>query len=404
MIAVGIDWARTKHQIVVLSAARKQLACFVVPHSGEGLAQIAEELGALEACPQQVRIGIEGHEGPLMDWLEDQGYTVLAVNPKTSKAARDLVSSSGSKDDRLDAYALAQFVLLGAPRVSPRERPQHDRIAVVTLLRQRERRVREKGDLERRLTQLLQEWAPALAALCANLDLVWTRALLARWPLEQDLRAARPCTLRKFAQGRAFHKSTLPKILETRKGPLFPIRAERLEGLRREIRYLLGRLEGVVAELKSLEAELTLLVEADPDHEVVATLPGTSTILKAAWLAAFASGVSAEPRWRSVASHAGVSPVTRASGSMWSARCRRSRDPMLQRLLTYHAFQTVQIEGSWAWQTCQAKRAQGKGHYTILRGVAQRWVKIVHAMLRDRTAYNEELHSERRNPSFRTAA
>ena len=77
---------------------------------------------------------------------------------------------------------------------------------------------------------------------------------------------------------------------------------------------------------------------------------------------------------------------------------------MLQRLITYHAFQTTQVEGSWAQQTYAAKRERDKGHYTTLRGVAQRWVKIVHAMLRDNTPYDEATHRQHAKRRFRPAA
>ena len=127
MIAVGCDWARRTHQFVVLSPSNEELACFAVPHRGEGLAQVAEQLRALEPDPSQIRLAIEGHSGPLMDWLEDQSYAVFSVNPKTSSAARNLLSSSGNKDDKLDAKALAQLVLLRGSHLTPRGKPLYDR-------------------------------------------------------------------------------------------------------------------------------------------------------------------------------------------------------------------------------------------------------------------------------------
>ena len=401
MIAVGCDWARRTHQFVVLSPSNEELACFAVPHRGEGLAQVAEQLRALEPDPSQIRLAIEGHSGPLMDWLEDQSYAVFSVNPKTSSAARNLLSSSGNKDDKLDAKALAQLVLLRGSHLTPLGKPLYDRGVITLVLRQREQRVRARGDLLQHLSQMLQEWAPALATLCKDPGLDWTRELLRRWPLERDFVAADPRTLRAFTAKLPLRQTTRQRILEARKTTPLPLRPERLPLLRNEIRSLLTRLDAVIQELRSLEVDLARLVEADPAHPVLQTLPGASIVTEAAWLATFAGETD---DWRSASCHNGTSPVTRASGCAWGAHCRRSRDPMLQRLITYHAFQTTQVEGSWAQQTYAAKRERDKGHYTTLRGVAQRWVKIVHAMLRDNTPYDEATHRQHAKRRFRPAA
>ena len=404
MIAVGCDWAREAHQFVVLSSSKEELACFSVPHSAQGLAEIARRLEALEPDASQVRVAIEGHDGPLMDWLEDQGYVVFSVNPKASNAARNLVSSGGSKDDKLDAQALAQVVLLDAPRIVQRAKPQHNRRSLALLLRQRERRVEERGDLLRRLGQILQEWAPTVAALCTDLGLVWTRQFVGRWPLEQDVVAADPRTLRAFVAKHPLRGSTRQRILDARRARPMPIRPERLALLRHEIQFLLAQLETVLAEIQSLEEALTCLVESDPAHPVLSTLPGTSIVTEAAWLAALAHTPPDCSDWRSVASHVGVSPVTRASGSARGVHLRRSRDPMLQRLLTYHAFQTSRIGGCWAHRMYHAKRARGQKHYTTLRGIAQRWVKIVHAMTRNHTPYQERASQDPQEQRLRNAA
>jgi hypothetical protein len=45
--------------------------------------------------------------GPVVDTLSDLGFVVYAINPKQLDRLRDRFSVAGAKDDRRDAYVLA---------------------------------------------------------------------------------------------------------------------------------------------------------------------------------------------------------------------------------------------------------------------------------------------------------
>lgn len=404
MIAVGCDWARKNHCFVVLAPDGTELARFSIPHSADGFSEIVRRLSAMEPDPHQVRIAVEGHDGPLIDWFEDQDYTVIPVNPKSSHAARTLLRASGSKDDELDAYALARIVLMDAPQISPRSGTQGDRETLTMLLRQRERRVQEKGDLLRRLKQLLQIWAPKLAELCHDLDRIWTRRLLKRFQVDTDLREASAAILQTFARKNRLCAKTRERLFQARKAETLPVRSAKIPALRRDVSYLLGCLETVTLELQSLETDIEALVAADPDVEIVRSLPRAGTVCQAAYLVAFSTSPPDTSSWTSVAARSGVAPVTKASGASRTVNCRRACDSMLKRLLTYHAFQAIRVEGSWAQQDYSTKRECGTHHYTALRSIAKRWVKIVHAMLRDKTHYSEDTHQQARKRHLPKAA
>ena len=56
------------------------------------------------------RRGIEVPHGPVVDTLIDRGFVVHAINPKQLDRLRDRFSVAGAKDDRRDAYVLADGV------------------------------------------------------------------------------------------------------------------------------------------------------------------------------------------------------------------------------------------------------------------------------------------------------
>ncbi|THK35760.1 hypothetical protein EHS39_23205 [Ensifer sp. MPMI2T] len=57
--------------------------------------------------PSPVAIGIEVPHGPVVEGLMDAGFLVHAINPKQLDRLRDRLTMAGAKDDRLDAFVLA---------------------------------------------------------------------------------------------------------------------------------------------------------------------------------------------------------------------------------------------------------------------------------------------------------
>jgi len=55
-------------------------------------------------------VGIERGDGPVVDALLQAGLTVLVVAPGQVKNLRSRYGSAGNKDDRFDAYVLADVV------------------------------------------------------------------------------------------------------------------------------------------------------------------------------------------------------------------------------------------------------------------------------------------------------
>jgi len=390
MIFVGIDWASKEHTIHVLDHDGQLCKQLQVPHSGDGFAQLARQLHELEPQPQHVHVGIESHNGPLMDWLHNQAYSVYPINPKSAAKGRGLFRASDAKDDPFDAETLARLVFMKVPRPSPRLPDGQPHQTLEDLLRFRENLVQEKSDLLRRLGALLQTWAPTLAALCVDLDSRWQRDLLRRWPLCCDLQNAHPNTLTAFAKKHRLAAKTRARLTHARQQTPVPILPARQDILRWEIHRLLDRLERVLAELDEVGQTMTVLTQADPRAPLVASLPAVGPISQAALLVALSQAEARGDDWRSLAAYTGMAPVTKQSGKYRLVRHRRACDHLLRRLLTYYAFQTILQSHCWASEDYKRRRAKGASHHTALRAIGRRWIKIACAVWRTQTPYSEE--------------
>ena len=110
MLIVGIDWSKSKHDAALMEPEGGVLEQLVVPHSREGLEALAQAIGHRERDPGEVRVAMEQHTGALLAWLLAQGYVVYGINPKSAQRARDRYRPAGGKDDRSDAYILADML------------------------------------------------------------------------------------------------------------------------------------------------------------------------------------------------------------------------------------------------------------------------------------------------------
>jgi hypothetical protein len=110
-VFIGIDWATKAHQVCAIDARRRILQEFSVEHSGTGIAEFVKWLGKTAGGhPEQAAIAIEIPRGAIVESLVERDFHVYAINPKQLDRFRDRHTVAGAKDDRRDAFVLADSV------------------------------------------------------------------------------------------------------------------------------------------------------------------------------------------------------------------------------------------------------------------------------------------------------
>ena len=113
---MGIDWGSQQHQVSVLDRDRRRVGERVVDHDGARLARLADWLWTLSAGqPQRVAVAIEVPRGAIVEGLVERGFHVFALHPKQLDRFRDRHRVAGAKDDRRDAFVLADSVRTDQP-------------------------------------------------------------------------------------------------------------------------------------------------------------------------------------------------------------------------------------------------------------------------------------------------
>jgi hypothetical protein len=104
---VGIDWGSQKHQACVLDPQRQLISEQAIEHRAEAMHEFIGSLLKPGVEPEQVAVGIQVPRGALVETLVERGFAVFFIAPKQLDRFRDRHSVAGAKDDRRDAFVLA---------------------------------------------------------------------------------------------------------------------------------------------------------------------------------------------------------------------------------------------------------------------------------------------------------
>ena len=158
------------------------------------------------------------------------------------------------------------------------------------------------------------------------------------------------------------------------------------------------QLREILGERAAVAKDLEALLEAHPLSQVLTSMPGVGfrTAIKILTIIGDGSGF---PTAGHLASYAGLSPVTRRSGSSIKGETRSRRgNRALKSALFLSAFASLSDPASRAYY--DRKRAEGKQHNAALVCLARRRVDVLFAMLRDHQTYQHPTE----NAARKTAA
>ena len=397
MLIVGIDWATRKHQIIFMDEMGNTLREFSIDHDGDGLQTLVQAMGDY-AEPEDVRIAIEHHQGALIDCLAQAGYSIYAMNPKSADRARDRYRPAGGKDDRIDAFVLADTLRLDGGRLRPYAPPSPQTHLIGRLHAERHGLVQDRSRLIQQLRAILLDSSPSVNALLDDLSRVrWQRRLLAQYPTHQALAQAHANSLHAFCRKHRLQQSRRDRILAVARSAPLPLPAAQWQAPSGQIRRLIARIDLLDDQLAELQDQLSEAIAAHPLGELMASLPSGGVVTQSGLLSIFGDS-AADRTWRQQASACGVSPVTFQSGKIRLAKRRKACQTRHRQTLLHLAYHTAfRVDGCWARHYYQAKRQAGVRHSTILRCLAQRWTKIIHAMLKHNRPYDENHHQTNRN-------
>ena len=394
---VGIDWGSEKHQVYVLDRDRRQVGERVVDHDGASLAQLAAWLWTVSAGqPQRVVVAIEVPRGAIVEGLVERGFHLFAINPKQLDRFRDRHSVAGAKDDRRDAFVLADSVRTDQPSFRRLQLEAPQILLLRDLSRAEETLLEDFRRSANRLRDQLHRFYPQMIQLCSAADESWLwdlidlaptpahAALLSEEQVQRVLKAHRICRVK--AQ----------EVLACLQTPALPVAPGATEAAQAHCGFLLPCLRMLAEQLQACSRQVSALLrtlaeesgegEGPSDVAIVLSLPGVGRKITA-WLFAEAGQPLVKRDYQVLRTHGGVAPVTKQSGKRRVVVMRRGCNPRLRQALYHMARVAMQRDAHFS-HVYATLRAKGHRHGQALRNIGDRLLRILMAMLRDRTCYD----------------
>ena len=382
---VGLDWADTHHDVVVLDEAGKRVGARRFAHSHQGLNELKEFVLGIAASPDQLACIVETNHGLLIAFLLEAGIPVYPVNPKT---ANQLRKAAGAKTDQIDAHLLAKIGRLELAELRRLEPDSPTVQELKTLTRDQDALIQTQTRLVNQLTACLKEYYPAALHLFAKLQQRSTLVFLQAYPTPQAAQAASldelTATLR--AGKHTNPRRAAPKIFEELHRPQLVASAVIVRAKSRLMLSLVKQLLVVIQEIASYDKAISPLFLTHKDHELWSSLPRAGKRLAPRLLAEWGDDRARYADATSVQSLAGTAPVPFQSGNYAKAHKRFACLKPLRNHLHQFAWQSTRQE-AWALAYYQRKRAEGKTHSMALRALANIWVRIIYRMWVSETSY-----------------
>lgn len=399
-IYVGLDWGTEFHRACVLDSRGGILRECRIDHTGQAITAFLRALNEIAAGDtRRVAMAIEVPRGPVVEAFLEGGFVVFSINPKQLDRFRDRFTVAGAKDDSRDAYVLADSV----------RTDQHcfRRIAAhhpdVVRLRELSRTEESLGaDLRRavnQLYQLLLRYYPQLLCLSATPDEPWIWALLELAPMPQGGARLTVARLKQLLSKHRIRRWAAEEVREVLRAPALPLAAGTAEAISEHALLLLPHLRVLHCQRQQarerIEELLKDMAELRPDRSdsrahrdarILLSFPGLGFLITANLLTEGADPI-AQRDYQALRAHSGIAPVTKQSGKSRHVVMRRGCSERLRNAMYHWARCSVQHDPFSKLHYARLRQT-GHGHGRALRGVGDRLLAVLIAMLKSGEVYD----------------
>jgi len=384
----GLDWASRLHVVCVLDPNGQVRARFQVPHTGKDLRGLTRRLAKLQVG----RVAIERPDGPVVQTLLDAGFQVVVIPSRQVKHLRGRYGSAGNKDDRFDAYLLADVLRTDGHRLHPLRPDSPETAGLRAVSRARKQLVDHRVALANELRANLEIAFPGAACLFAEVDSPIALTFLGRFPSAERAAWLTQARLGGFLRrvgycGRATAAQLYQRLLDAPDG---------LAGAEADARAavtgsLVAALQAVRAQIDQLDGEIIERLGAHADGHIFTSLPRSGRVRAAALLAELGDCRQRFPDSPSLECLAGAAPSTRQSGKHKTVTFRFACDKKLRQAVMDFAGDSRHAN-PWAAHLYNQARARGHRHPHAVRILARAWLRVIWRCWQDGVAYDPAHH------------
>jgi transposase len=387
----GLDWASEVHVACVIGKDGTVASRFSFTHDAAAIRTMTRRLRAAGVA----RVAIERGDGPVVGELLAAGLVVFVVPSRQIKGLRTRYGSAGNKDDRFDAYVLADTLRTDGHRWKPLRPDTEPARALRALCRSRKDLVGTRVQLLAQLRASLELAFPGAIGLFTKPASGISLAFLQRFPNAAKAAWLSPARLASWLRSVGYTGGISAEILHGRLAAAPPGLTGSEGEERGQITLALAAMIGALnAQITILDAEIGRVFAAHPDQHIFSSLPRSGTIRAASLLAEIGDCRQRFPTDDALAALASACPSTRQSGKRSQAVFRWSCSKKLRAAVMDFA-NGSRMADPWAAAIYQAAIGRGCCHPHAIRILARAWLRIIWRCWQDSTAFDPALHRGR---------
>jgi Transposase len=215
----GLDWARDDHAVSVVDTRGREVLRHTVEHTAAGLTELIDVLAGV-GCRE---VAIERPDGPVVEALLAAEMTVVVISPNQVKNLRGRYGSAGNKDDRFDAFVLADTLRTDRARLRALVPDTTPTVALRRACRARRDLIAHRIGAANQLRAHLRAAFPGAVGLFADIDSPISLTFLTRFTIQNQADWLSPTRLGKWLSsvgysGKVDHAVLHARLAAARRG------------------------------------------------------------------------------------------------------------------------------------------------------------------------------------------
>ena len=385
----GIDWGATHHQVAAVDDAGVEVFNKRHAHTVDGLNGLVERLAGL---PELVGVAIERSDGIIVDRLHAAGFRVFPVSPRVSARARERHQAAARKNDRFDAFVLAETLRTDGHRWRSLQPSSDLHAELRQVVRHRRQAVESQIMVEAQLREALLAYHPAIVGLFSSVDRGATLAFLRDYPTPRAASLVGEARMARFCSRIGYSGRVPPAVLVERvRTNLLSGSDGNVAGHRFAALALADQLELHNNQLRRYNRRIDELLSQHPDREIYLSFPATGRVNAAELCAEIGEDRDRYPTPQVLLAEAGAAPVTLASGKVQRVHIRWACNHRLRSTTTSWAHVLKRIDEP-SRSRYLTKMERGATYHGALRSVSASWLRVLWRCWQDGTTYDPARH------------
>jgi hypothetical protein len=274
-VTAGLDWATADHAVAIVNNRGTITEQFLIDATGAGLRELVRRL-------RRARVGevaIERGDGQVVDTLLEAGLTVVVISPNQVHNLRGRYGSAGNKDDRFDAFVLADTLRTDRARLRQLIPDTAATVHLRSAVRARKDLLHHRVGLANQLRAHLRFFHPGPVGLFADLDGVTSLQFLGRFTSQDDTDWLTPSRLGTWLRSVAYTGRKDPAALHAHLCAAAPGATGPAGAAAAAVTSaFVAALTAIVTQIHALDAHIAALLSEHTDAHIFLSLPRAQSL------------------------------------------------------------------------------------------------------------------------------